>query len=79
MSDGTFAKIVEDLRVSSVPLVESDGDTLAVTALGRRVLAGDSDWLEAAGIDRWIGGVHLHSSNATRWDDEKVQFYGVSS
>ena len=79
MSDGTFAKIVEDLRVSSVPLVESDGDIFAVTALGRRILAGDSDWLEAAGIDRWIGGVHIKSSSAVRWDDDKVQFYGVSS
>jgi hypothetical protein len=79
MSDGTFAKIVDDLRASPAPLIESDGDVLALTALGRRILAGDADWLESAGIDRWIGGVHLHSASATRWDDDKMQFYGASS
>ena len=79
MSDGTFAKIVDDLRGSAAPLIESDGEVFAVTALGRRILAGDSDWVEAAGIDRWIGGVHLKSASAARWDDDKVQFCGVSS
>ncbi len=79
MSDGTFAKVVDDLRASPAPLIESDADVVAVTALGRRVLAGDADWLEAAGIDRWIGGVHLHSAKPTRWDDDKVQFYGATS
>lgn len=79
MSDGTFAKIVADLRTSPAPLIESDGDTFAVTALGRRILAGDSDWVEAGGIDRWIGGVHLHTSSVARWDEDKVQFSGVGS
>jgi len=77
MSDGTFAKIVDDLRVSPAPLIESNDDALAVTALGRRVLAGDADWLDGAGIDRWIGGVHLNAPGAARWDDEKVQFVGA--
>ena len=79
MSDGTFAKIIGDLQSAPAPLIESDGEALAVTALGRRILAGDADWLESAGIDRWIGGVHLHSSSIARWDDEKVQFLGASS
>jgi hypothetical protein len=32
---------------------------LELTETGRRVLAGELDWIEIAGIDRWIGGVHL--------------------
>lgn len=79
LSDTTFAKIVDDLRLPAAPLIETDGEAFAVTALGRRILAGDADWIEAAGIDRWIGGVHLRSSSAARWDDDKVQFLGVSS
>jgi len=79
MSDAAFAKTLGDLTASPAPLIESDGEMLAVTALGRRILAGDADWVAAAGIDRWIGGVHLDSSEAARWDDDKVQFLGVSS
>ena len=79
LSDSTFAKIIEDLRNSPAPLVEPDGEALAMTALGRRVLAGDADWIEAAGVDRWIGGVHLQATNAVRWDDDKGQFLGVTS
>lgn len=79
LGDTVFSKIVVDLQASPVPLIEHDGEGLAVTALGRRVLAGEADWLEAAGIDRWIGGVHLNASTAARWDDDKVQFSGVSS
>jgi hypothetical protein len=76
LSDATFGKLVGDLQAPPAPLVEPDGDSIAVTALGRRVLAGDADWIEAAGIDRWIGGVHLQAPTATRWDDDKAQFFG---
>jgi hypothetical protein len=77
LSDATFGKIVEDLRAGPAPLIEGDGDTLAVTALGRRMLAGDADWIEAGGIDRWIGGVHLGPGNIVRWDDDRAQFIGA--
>ena len=79
LSDGTFAKIVEDLQAQRAPLVESEGDTMVLTAMGRRILAGDCDWIEAAGIDRWVGGVHLQSPGAARWDDDKTQFLGATS
>lgn len=41
-----------------------------LTALGRDVLAGRADWIEArGGIDRWLGGVHLVGDDAQwRWD-----------
>jgi hypothetical protein len=36
------------------------GGPVELTATGRQVLAGERDWIEIAGIDQWIGGVHLH-------------------
>ncbi len=45
-----------------------------MTVLGRRVLAGDADWLEHQPIDRWIGGVHLTTDRHWRWDDEQETF-----
>ena len=36
---------------------------------GREVLAGQDDWVRIRGIDRWLGGVHLHGPEAAwRWD-----------
>ena len=41
-----------------------------LTETGARVLAGDADWIVLNGIDRWIGGVHLHGHHVPwRWDD----------
>ena len=46
------------------------GTPLRLTDTGARVLAGDADHVTLNGIDRWIGGVHLHGPNARwRWDD----------
>jgi hypothetical protein len=38
------------------PLITADG---ILTADGKRVLAGDADFVALHGIDRWVGGVHL--------------------
>jgi hypothetical protein len=48
-----------------------DGDTrLRLTDAGARVLAGDTDHVALNGIDRWIGGVHLHGHDvAWRFDE----------
>jgi hypothetical protein len=41
-----------------------------LTGTGARVLAGEADQITLNGIDRWIGGVHLHGHHAPwRWDD----------
>ncbi len=41
-----------------------------LTGAGARVLAGDADQIDLNGIDRWIGGVHLHGPSVPwRWDD----------
>jgi hypothetical protein len=72
-----FAMIDRMVR-ASVPLlhaVPSDrpvgrGSSLRLTDAGGRVLAGDADHVVLNGIDRWIGGVHLHGPDARwRWDD----------
>jgi hypothetical protein len=40
------------------------------TGTGARVLAGQADQIALNGIDRWIGGVHLHGHHVPwRWDD----------
>jgi hypothetical protein len=41
---------------------------VALTELGRNVLDGDADRLEAARIDRWLGGIHLGTGTDWRWD-----------
>jgi hypothetical protein len=41
-----------------------------LTRTGARVLAAQADQIVLNGIDRWIGGVHLHGRHAPwRWDD----------
>ena len=41
-----------------------------LTDTGARVLAGQADQIARNGIDRWIGGVHLHGHHVPwRWDD----------
>jgi len=41
---------------------------VALTETGRLVLAGDSDRVDAVGIDRWLGGTHVHGPQPWRWD-----------
>ncbi|MFY9859934.1 MAG: hypothetical protein WAK80_05180, partial [Candidatus Cybelea sp.] len=74
LSKRAFAMVLEELRAGESALYEGDGATIALTALGRRVLAGDADWLEEHAIDRWIGGVHLVSGNLIRWNDDAGRF-----
>ncbi len=43
--------------------------TVALTRAGQAVLTGQADWIALAGIDRWLGGVHLQMSGVIwRWD-----------
>lgn len=71
LGDSTFFGYLEDLG----PLLEIGGGPefrgrpVALTALGRDILAGRADRVRAIGIDRWLGGVHLHGRATTwRWD-----------
>ena len=86
MGDGSFWHHVETLAGSTHPLVtlhvEPRQDrlptgTVAITDTGREVLSGRADWIEIGGIDRWIGGVHLHSDGSMwRWDGHALQQMG---
>jgi RNA polymerase sigma factor (sigma-70 family) len=69
ITDSSLAELATTLSRTSPPLltiVDHDGAgerslnrTVAVTEAGREVLAGSRDRV-ACGIDRWLGGVHLH-------------------
>ncbi len=69
-----FSKVLEDLRAGTGALIEDEEGSLVPTALGRRVLAGDADWLDEHPVDRWIGGVHLVTESITRWDEDSGRF-----
>jgi hypothetical protein len=44
--------------------------TVALTEAGRDVMLGRADRIRLNGIDRWLGGAHLHGDDAAwRWDD----------
>jgi hypothetical protein len=74
MEERLFDTMLDDLARDGDALVEEEEGRLVPTALGRRVLAADADWLEEHAIDRWIGGVHLQPGSLTRWDDDSQCF-----
>ena len=48
------------------------GGRVALTDTGRSVLAGRLDRVATYGIDRWLGGVHLHGGHTLwRWDNTR--------
>ncbi|HSB38989.1 MAG TPA: MerR family transcriptional regulator [Gaiellaceae bacterium] len=49
---------------------------VALTGLGRDVLAGKADRVEAAPPDRWLGGTHLDGTRDWRWDREAGELRG---
>jgi hypothetical protein len=78
LGDLFFFRIVARLATARVPLLELDpaggavgaGTRLRPTAAGGRVLAGEADHVALNGVDRWVGGVHLHGPEARwRWDE----------
>jgi hypothetical protein len=82
ITDTIFADVLRHLAAGSTPLVTLDPpDALrplttdglrrtrvTITATGRDVLDGRSDWIALAGIDRWVGGVHLTGDRVWRRD-----------
>jgi hypothetical protein len=53
----------------------------ALNDQGRRLLAGEDDWLRARdGVDLWIGGVHLQGGDARwRWDATRRTLVGEAA
>lgn len=51
------------------PLAEYANGGVALTELGRKVLAGTEDWVTLKPLDEWFGGLHLQGSPCRwRWD-----------
>ncbi len=82
ITDSSLASLVNELSGTSPPLVSHArgqlpaGQTLEgsvrTTDAGRAVLAGRQDRVTTCGIDRWLGGVHLHGhAEPWRWDDQR--------
>ncbi len=74
LGDLAFAAIVRDLQSGPAPLIEGEDGALEPTARGRSTLAGGEDWLAVQPLDRWIGGVHLATEHAYRWNDDTGRF-----
>lgn len=52
--------------------------TVRTTDTGRSILARRLDRVATCGIDRWLGGVHLHGRHVPwRWDDEQQRVIRV--
>jgi hypothetical protein len=73
LGNRAFELILDELGRGDDALIEND-EGVVLTALGRRVLAGDADWLAEHRIDRWIGGVHLEPGTCARWDEDTAHF-----
>jgi hypothetical protein len=78
LGDGWCFAMMDRLAAAPEPLlaVEPAGrpvdrhTRLRLTGTGARVLAGEADHVSLGGVDRWIGGVHLHGDRVRwRWDD----------
>jgi hypothetical protein len=50
---------------------EFNAQRLVLTEQGREVLENRSDAVRLRGIDRWLGGTHLETHTAWRWDGER--------
>ena len=76
MTDTSLNDLADGLAETTPPLLTTAGGeglhrTVAITGAGWAVLAGELDRVAACGLDRWFGGVHLHSgSEMWRWDED---------
>ena len=81
MGDISFWRILTRLAAEPHPLLRILGATeegfgkrtVHITELGKQVLASDEDYVRLRGIDKWIGGVHLHGPESRwRWNDSNL-------
>jgi len=74
LGDAPFYKRFKELCDPAAPLLQEIQNGYRLTSLGRRVLAGASDWLSSHACERWIGGVHLTGDCIWRWDESAARF-----
>ena len=77
LGDSSFLRRLQELSDDPRRLVRLERDPGAglrglrviLTSTGQDVLEGRDDWVRIHGIERWLGGVHLHGRDAQwRWD-----------
>lgn len=79
LGDSSFCDYLDALASGDHPLIALEGDAanllerrVALTDAGRAVLEGHADRIALNGIDRWLGGLHLHGrSSPWRWDTDE--------
>jgi hypothetical protein len=74
MGDGSFVGVLDELSAGPSPAIEGEPGARVPTAVGRRLLAGDGDWLADQTLDRYVGGVHLTNENDWRFDETARRF-----
>jgi hypothetical protein len=79
MGDSSFWHMLSDLSNAAHPAIALDKQgekpnqwQVKLSETGRQLLAGEVDWVELNGIDRWLGGIRLKSGKGEvfRSDDE---------
>jgi len=77
LGDGEFLRHLRRLASCAVPMITitESGDTtpppkalFGITPAGRKVLAGEADFIELNNADTWLGGAHLTNEQMWRWD-----------
>lgn len=77
--DGEILRHLRRLATCAVPMITiTEGEPNAlppkalfgITPAGRKVLAGEADFIELNNADQWLGGAHLTREQLWRWDPE---------
>ncbi|MDH4042919.1 MAG: hypothetical protein OEY20_02580 [Gemmatimonadota bacterium] len=71
LGDASFLQYTHRLARGPVPLLQSEGEALALTDVGRAVLENREDRIRINGMHRWWGGVRLTGENLWRWDPDR--------
>ncbi|MFT5112584.1 MAG: hypothetical protein ACI8P9_001911 [Parasphingorhabdus sp.] len=85
MGDSSFFRNLLRLQSANNPLIEyslknntlppfDPEQRIKLTTAGRKVLSGESHWLDNNSVDEWIGGVHLQPGNYWCWDSLRGEF-----
>lgn len=78
--DLSFLRVLRGLAAGPHPLLKLEpspsgslhSQTVTLARMGRQILAGQADWVHVAGIDRWLGGVHLNGLESPwRWNPQR--------
>jgi hypothetical protein len=73
LGDSTLWSRLLALGGGPEPAVRIAPHDLSITSFGRACFQGGADFIQANGIDRWIGGVHLTRDSPWRWDPRARQ------